>query len=429
MIMDKTDKKLKTFCPLPWNHISANPSGHGRVCCEGFEKLKDDKGQISLWKEAGSLYSYFNTPDYKKIRREMLKGNRPSHCFHCFNQEDHGAKSMRLHFIDMYQSDIGQMINNTNEDGSINKPQITYIDMPLGNKCNLKCRMCSPGVSYLIGKDWEKMYGTYDSNAAKKIFKDKWYITSNTFQMISEALPHVRVLFTAGGEPMIIKEHLEILKMIIDEGHAGHILLRYNSNQTVIPKKIVELWKYFQGVVFNCSVEAPGALNDYIRYPSQWKNLEKNIYFLDHLSYERKNMEVYIHTTVQAYNVMKIPDLLNYLRHAKFKSIVRFPFFILVKVPDWLAPSVLPKKMRYEIVDKILKSLDEHEEFFLNYNSAHQEWSQERIKVLKSFCMMIRNDNAQEKYFDQFIKETKSHDILRKQSVVNVLPELMPFFS
>jgi len=426
--MDKTDHRLKTFCPLPWNHISVRPSGVGRVCCEGLEILKDDQGQKAWWKKARSLYSYLNTKDYRKIRKQMLKGERPNHCIHCFNQEDHGVQSIRLQFIDQYQLEIEEMINSTNKDGSIGNPKINYIDMALGNKCNLKCRMCSPWVSYLIGEDWKKMGRAYDERGGKRIFEDKWYASPNTLQMIREALPHIQAIFTTGGEPMLIEEHLRILEMIIKEGHAHHILLRYNSNQTVIPEKIVKLWKHFQKVAFNCSVEAFGALNDYIRYPSRWGKLEKNIYFLDCLSYENKNIEIYIHSTLQAYNVIKIPELLNYLRHASFKSLCRFPYFIWVKVPEWLTPTLFPKEMRYEIADKILESVEEHESFFLNYNPFHRDWSCKRIKILKEFCEMIRNDSSQEKYLNQFIEETKKHDELRKQSILDVLPELTPFF-
>ena len=426
--MNKTNKKLKTFCPLPWTHISANPDGGGRICCEGYEVLKNDRGQTALWKESKSLHSYFNSEDYKQLRLQMLNGERPKHCFHCFNQEDHGVRSMRLQYIDQYQSDIEEMIHSTKEDGSIDEPKITYIDMALGNKCNLKCRMCHPWASYIIGKDWQKMGQAYDEVSARKILEDKWYASPNTFQMLKEALPHVRAIFTTGGEPMLIKEHLQILEMIIEEGHAGHILLRYNSNQTVIPKKIVELWKHFKTVNFNCSIEAHGPLNNYIRYPSKWENLEKNIYLLDEISSENKHIEVYIHTTLQAYNLMRIPELLNYLRYADFKSMRRFPFFIWVKVPEWLSPSVFPKKMRNEITDNILDSLNEHEEFFLSYNSAHQGWSHQRIQILKEFCKMIKNDDSQEKFFRQFVEKTNKHDSLRKQSVLDVLPELKTFF-
>ena len=421
--------KLKTFCPLPWNHISANTSGCGRVCCEGFELLKNDQGKNTLWKETNGLYSYFNSEDYKKIRRQMLNGERPKHCVHCFNQEDHGVKSVRMQYIDGYKSDIEEMTKNTNQDGSIDKPKITYVDMSIGNKCNLKCRMCSPGVSYIIGKDWQKMGIDYDEANCKRILEDKWYASSNTFRILKEALPHIRVIFTAGGEPMIIKEHLKMLEMIIEEGHAGHILLRYNSNQTLIPERIVSLWKYFEKIVFNCSVEASGFVNDYIRYPSKWENLEKNIYFLDKLSTEQTNLEVYIHTTLQAYNIAHIPALLKYLRNSDFKNIWRFPFFIWVKDPQWLTPSLLPKKIRYEMIDGVLESLDENERFFLSYNKSHSGWSRERIKILKSFCEMIKNDDSHEKHLPEFIQKTKQLDKIRNQSVLDILPELKSYFS
>jgi len=70
--MSKMNQKLKTFCSLPWNHLSANPSGIGRICCEGFEKLRDDFGQKALWKNSASLYSYLNTKDYKEIRKQSV---------------------------------------------------------------------------------------------------------------------------------------------------------------------------------------------------------------------------------------------------------------------------------------------------------------------------------------------------------------------
>ena len=425
----KINRSLKTFCPLPWNHISANPAGKGRVCCEGYETLKNSQGKETLWKESTDIHTYFNSKDYREIRRQMLNGERPNHCTHCFNQEDHGVKSVRMHYIDEYKSDIDEMIRNTNKDGSVDKISIKYVDMALGNKCNLKCRMCSPWNSYIIGKDWEKMGREYDKINAKKIFEDKWYSSPNTLQILKSALPHVQTIFTTGGEPMIIQEHLDILEMIVKEGHADHILLRYNSNQTVLPKKIIELWKHFQKIVFNCSIEGYGRLNDYIRYPSRWENLEKNIYFLDEISHERKNIEAYFHTTLQAYNIIKIPELLSYLRHANLKNFYRFPYFIWVKIPEWLSPSIFPKRIRYEITDKILESLDKHEDFFLNYNNLHHGCSYKRIQTLKEFCKMIKNDSSQEKYFPQFIEETKKHDKIRRQSILNVLPDLKEYFA
>lgn len=50
-------------------------------------------------------------------------------------------------------------------------------------------------------------------------------------------------------------------------------------------------------------------------------------------------------------------------------------------------------------------------------------------KCLKEFCEMMKNDGSQEKYLNQFIEETKKHNGLRKQSVLDVLPELKEIFS
>ena len=410
-------------------HLSVGPSGVGRLCCEGYERLKDDEGQTVLWKNSKDLHSYFNSRAYKKTRLQMLNGKRPSHCAYCFNQEDHGVESVRERYISQYKKDIKYLIKNTNSDGSIDHPHILYMDMALGNKCNLKCRMCTPWSSYIIGQDWEKMGKVFDKESVKKIVRDEWYSSPGFFRLVREALPATRAIFTTGGEPLLIKEHLQILEMIVEEGHANHILLRYNSNQTVIPNKIVSLWQNFQKVEFNCSVEAFGELNDYIRYPSKWSEQEKNIYYLDEIAAQNPHINIYIHTTLQVYNVPRIPEFLNWLREADFKALHRFPYFIWVRKPEWLCPGVYPKDFRSEIADRILESVDEHESFFLNYDRGRdREHSRERIKMLREFSGMIRKDSSQEQHFEDFIKETKTHDALRKQSVTQVLPELRSFF-
>ena len=421
-------KHSKTFCPLPWMHISANSAGEGRVCCEGFEKLRDDGGKTALWKNAANLHSYFNSEDYKKIRLQLLKGERPRHCVHCFHQEDHGVESVRERFVDHYRRETASLIKGTRPDGSIDRPKIFYIDMALGNKCNLKCRMCGPSSSYLIGKDWKKMGIVFDEKRVKEVFRDKWYSSPGSFRLLREALPSVKTLFFTGGEPLLIKEHIQILQMIVDEGQARHIELRYNSNQTVIPKKVTDLWMSFGKVTFNCSVEAFGELNDYIRHPSKWREQEKNIYCLDDISFRSPHIGVYIHTTLQAYNVLRIPEFLSYLRRANFKSLYRFPYFIWVKSPEWCCPGVYPQSFRHEIADKILESVDRHEDFFLYYKKEHSGYSREKMSMLREFAEMIRNDSGQERHFDRFVQETRSYDSLRGESVTRVLPELSRFF-
>ena len=424
---------LKTFCPLPWMHLSTRSDGVGRLCCKAHNfPLKNNKGQLVSWKRSHDVHSYFNSETYKKIRLQMLRGEWPSHCISCFDQEKNGGHSQRqaaLNEYGTYKKIIDFLIENTHSDGSIDHFRFLYLDMTLGNQCNLKCRMCHPWSSYLIGQDWKQMGKVFGEEEVKKLLQDKWYSSPGFFRFIRSALPFASAINTTGGEPFLIKEHLQILEMVVEEGHADHILLRYNTNYTVIPDALVRFWKFFKRVEINCSVEAFGKLNDYIRYPSKWRKLEKNMYYLDDLAFHNPHIKIYIHTTLQVYNVLRIPEFLDWLRQVNFKAVYRVPHLDLVQDPKWLYPGVYPKSFRNEIANKILESVDQHEKFFLNYNQgAHRGYSKEKMKVLKKISEMIRRDSSQEKHFETFIKETKAHDALRNQSVIHVLPELKPFF-
>ena len=90
----------------------------------------------------------------------MLRGEQPAQCVACFDQERKGGYSHRqaaLNEYGTYKKIIDFLIGSTNLDGSIEHPRFLYFDMTLGNQCNLKCRMCHPWSSYLIGQDWKQM--------------------------------------------------------------------------------------------------------------------------------------------------------------------------------------------------------------------------------------------------------------------------------
>ena len=422
----KMKKRLETFCPYPWMHMNASNAGCGRLCSIGTRAFED---RTMRWENVNGLHPYFNSEEYKKVRIQMLNGVQPNHCETCFVQEKLGGKSVRQCLNDEYRPYIDDFIRGTRTDGSIEHPKIFTIEISLGNKCNTMCRMCTPEISFPISKDWEKMGKEFDYDRAKKTFTNKWYASSGCFNLIKESLSTLKLIYFLGGEPMIIDEHIEILRMIIDAGYAGRITVRYNSNQKVIPKKVTELWKYFKGIEFHCSVEAQGILNDYIRYPSIWKDLEKNIYYLDEMAGKgHPPIKIIIASTFQAYNVPRIPEFLDYLKNAKFKNVYRFPLFFWVSYPRWLSPSVFPRDIKEKMADRILKKIDEHEIFFCTYNKYHKLMNQGGISILRSLAQKMKNTCLPEE-FHTFIRETISYDRVRNQSITSVLPELAPFFN
>ena len=92
---------------------------------------------------------------------------------------------------------------------------------------------------------------------------------------------HIQELYFEGGEPLLIPEHYKILEFLVEEGLARQVNLRYNSNGLELPDKLFKLWDHFKEVRFNFSIDAYAERNDYIRYPSKWSDVEKNLKKLD----------------------------------------------------------------------------------------------------------------------------------------------------
>ena len=116
-----------TFCILPWMHLATNASGNLRVCCNSTPGknfiLKEDNTPYKLHKD--DLEEAWNSPVYKKIREQMLNGERPEMCTRCFREEDAGLKSARNAWNDKWKKD---------QDYKIESPfDIRYVDLRLGN--------------------------------------------------------------------------------------------------------------------------------------------------------------------------------------------------------------------------------------------------------------------------------------------------------
>ena len=139
----------KTFCILPWMHLATNASGNLRVCCNSTP------GKNFITKEDGTPYKLnkddlkeaWDSEVYQTIRKQMLDGERPEMCQRCFREEDAGVRSARQAWNHKWQED---------KEYTLDAPfDVKYVDLRLGNLCNLKCRMCNPYASNQWVKEWD----------------------------------------------------------------------------------------------------------------------------------------------------------------------------------------------------------------------------------------------------------------------------------
>lgn len=364
----------KTFCILPWVHLSTRPDGQMRVCCTANASgvaatnelssgsqvgiLKDDEGKPSNLNVADFITSW-NSTYMKNVRKQMLNGEEPPSCTKCYKEEAAGHNSKRMWETAYWQKrvDLPALLSNTTDDGEV-PPQVAYIDLRFGTKCQLACIMCSPHDSSGWIKDWKAVYPTIENNSIKQIWQWEnkgstngssynWHKNNPVFwQQFYQQIPHMKQLYFAGGESFIIDEHYQILEECIRQGYASEMEIRYNSNCIEWRDDLFELWKHFKVVRLHYSVDNIHEMNDYIRYPSKWSRTEEVFHILD--TETSDNVEITIACAVQALNIYYIPDFIKWKLLQGFKKINMWPLgagginYHFVYWPAYLNVKVLP---------------------------------------------------------------------------------------
>jgi sulfatase maturation enzyme AslB (radical SAM superfamily) len=287
----------------------------------------------------------------------MSRGEWPAACERCSQAEDTGATSIRQLLNEQF--DLGRkagLLEDTAADGTLGHPMVRYADIRLGNVCNLTCRMCGPYASRL----WEPYYNKVQpkryrsgSDVLKVLGQNNWVKRESLEWLLAQNLPSVEELHFGGGEPLIIPEMAEALELCVRSGRASEIRLSYNTNLTVLPEKVISLWKYFNGVSLFCSVDGFGKVTEYIRRPSKWSDIDRNLHLVDE-NFEDWNIHsASVHTTVQMHNVLTLGDLFEYLRAAGFQHLTPFPNLIPLFNPEYLSIQALPASSKAVVRERL----------------------------------------------------------------------------
>ena len=369
-----------TFCILPWVHLSTRPDGSMRVCCTanassvGATNDKEHGGMVGVLKDDEGKPNNLNITDFqsswnstymKNVRKQMLNGEQPPSCVKCYKEEAAGHRSKRQWETAywMQRTDLESLIQNTQENGEV-PPNLAYIDLRFGTKCQLACVMCSPHDSSGWIKDWKAINPQIQNESLKSNtqWRDKGSINGSSYnwhknnplfwEQFYEQIPNMQQIYFAGGESLIIDEHYEILEECIKQGHAKNLELRYNSNGVEWREDLFDLWKEFKLVRFHYSVDSIHEMNDYIRYPSKWKRTEEVFHILDKET--SNNVEVTVACAVQALNIYYLPDFIRWKLEQRFNKINMWPFgagginYHFVYHPAHLNVKVLPAWFKAE---------------------------------------------------------------------------------
>lgn len=417
----------KGICPLPWLHFSVNTDTSIRVCCNTDHggHIRDENNNPIYLSNLASVDQAFNGPFMKRFRLAMANGEKPTFCNNCYRVEDNGGVSLRNIYLKQYEESFHHLLEATGEDGTATN-EISFLDLSLSNHCNLKCRMCGPTSSYALRDDFESLKIHFSREHTQRAHLD-WQDDSHLTMIFSKILPGLKEVLTTGGEPFLSRLHLKLLELAVQNGSSRNIVLRYHSNISVLPPRLLELWSEFKAIEIHISVEGYGDINDYIRFPLKWSVFRKNFESLIELK-KRLPLWLEIHTCFQAYNILRLPEFLDFLINYR-DSLPAMPYFISLGNPSYLSASVLPSVLKELAMEKIYRHLDRN---ISHYDEHFGQFNREKIEILlshfKSLNHSIETEIQRHISWKKFMDYTSSFDRLRNQSILELLPEMKPFW-
>lgn len=350
----KINKELpQHICALPWTAVHYRPTGRIAPCCD-FD-FKD-------------MFVGTNVEDYKKssqletVKKEFLEGKWPEGCLKCKTQEEKTGHSRRIQESRNYIGHIGA--DELTAENLLNNEDYFYLNLGLNNKCNLGCIMCNPGnSSYLLREQrHNSAHFLNDIETSKPI---KHNVKDESIKVINpwsndwgpndvedlintiDTSNRVKTRITFhGGEPTIMKEPYEILNAVKEKGWQDKVIIEFNSNFQQYNPKWFDSLKGFEGHAM-ISLDAIGIQGEYIRYPSKWEVVEKNI--LRFKEEYGSDFRITACPTLQITNIFYIEELIDWC----YEHNIGLTLNALLEWPSQLAINNLPKVIKDQLIEKI----------------------------------------------------------------------------
>jgi organic radical activating enzyme len=328
------------MCPLPWMHLATHPEGKSTLCC-----ISDHTNNMSAARSNGHVLNLnknkvieiVNSDYYVEVRDQMLNDEKPKACMRCYNEEDANLMSKRQLELSRFGS---------NYYGTTIKPDLKFIELRLGNLCNVKCRTCNPASSTQWINEYNKLQQElkFVTHYNDKI--DTYWTQSDEFwDDLLENSKNVELIYINGGEPTLVEKHWYYLERLIDRGLHKQVKLWYSINMTNLPNKLLDIWKQFKSVEIHGSIDDLYERNSYIRKGTHWQDVETNI----HKLLENKWIDFSVTQTVSWMNVYYLNEFNQYFNNLNIPTQTN-----LVYDPKFYSINILPLEYKEILSNKLI---------------------------------------------------------------------------
>jgi organic radical activating enzyme len=272
-------------------------------------------------------------------QHNILAGNPAEGCNTCYDLE-HGKQGLEIISDRIFY--IREFKKTPLDTYRVNNFDLQTIDVRWTNLCNFACVYCSPRFSSRWA-DELAIKIKQPSVQQQEQFRD--YIYQNAHN-----LKHV---YLAGGEPLLMKENLELLKELNPE-----VNLRINTNLSKVDTGVFDAVCQFKNVHWVVSAETTEDEFEYIRFGSRWQD------FLGNLNTIRKlDHKISFNMIWFLLNYDSIFDCVDYLKGLGFHN----NSFIIGALlgPDYLNIRHLPENMLNLLKTKLESKINERPGYLL----------------------------------------------------------------
>jgi MoaA/NifB/PqqE/SkfB family radical SAM enzyme len=329
------------------------------------EEITDINGNKFDLSKSAELADIQDSNYMRKLRKQFLRAEQPETCRKCWNEEDAGRTSKRMHTLNR----LKHMIPDA--EWTQDPKPLMFLDLKLGNICNLKCRICGSWSSSTFAVEEiefspiaEKKRGLH----YQMLKQGAWARDNLDFwDEINSMSDQIRYIEFTGGEPFMIREHFQFLQRIVEMGIAGQVEIHYNTNGTQYPDGAEDIWQHFKIVEIAFSIDDVEGRFEYQRSNAMWELIEHNIARFDAMRMRNPNIQLQACITVNVFNVMYLEKVANWvdaqgfdfifwnmLHEARYHSIGSLPATAKQIVKEELSNITVSDKHKLEI-DRIVE--------------------------------------------------------------------------
>jgi MoaA/NifB/PqqE/SkfB family radical SAM enzyme len=393
----------KTICMLPWISVETSPMGTTRVCCLSHDEITDETGEAyDLTKT--DLETVYHSQHLQQLRQQFRAGAKPQTCKRCWDEEDAGRTSKRMH-TQVRLKELYPQVDWQND----NPDQLWFVDLKLGNICNLKCRICGSWSSSKWAEEEMNYLPDYIDKKTHIAYtwlkKGAWPRKTTTFwDNMRDLLPNIKYMEFTGGEPWMIQEHFDLLQYAVDQGFSKNIDIHYNTNATQVPQgRDWDLWQQFRRVDIAFSIDNLGARFEYERYGAKWETAQQLVQYVNQWRTIYSQFTTQLCFTINIQNVYYLDQLLDWADQQNFGSI----YFNMLHSPSHMSIQYMTPRAQELVLNKLKTT------FWTT--SKHQE---EIDRVIK-FIELGPGSNGRE-----FLRQMQQTDRYRKQNFIDTHPEI-----